>query len=81
VQKRFHRARVKRVDGEEGRRKIEMAAAQGQETRPPRLRRPVGHDQHTRWLLDRELANDIGEESPGRIQPYDLVPPIERESI
>ena len=27
VQKRFHRARVKRVDGEEGRRKIELTTA------------------------------------------------------
>ena len=42
---------------------------------------PTSLDQHPGWPLRSELANDIGEESPRRVQPNDLLPPIERESI
>jgi hypothetical protein len=58
-----------------------MMTVQGQQARSPRLRRPVGHDQHASWPLHGELANDIWEESPGQIQPHDFCPSVECESI
>ena len=81
VQKGLHRPMVKRVDGEKRRQKVELSTAQGYEARPPNLCRPAWHDQHPGWPLRGELANDIWEESPRRVQPNDLLPSIERESI
>ena len=59
----------------------EVHPAQGQQAGPPLLGRPVGDDEHRCWLLGVQLGDDVGQHSPGRVDPHVVVLPVEREPI
>ena len=58
-----------------------MIAAELQELRPPNLSGPVRHEEHCRRALLMQLGDDVAEQAPRRVDPYDLLPPVECQSV
>ena len=82
MQKGLDELAVQGVHAKLGQGQVDVSASQGEERRPPCLRRPLGHDQDCRGTLAGDLAKNIWNEGPRRVDPNSLLLlPVERESI
>ena len=77
MEERLHHAAVQRLDAILGWGQGELASAELQEPRPPHLRWPIRDDEDGCRSLLVELVDDVAEQGPRRVEPDDLLLPIE----